>query len=76
MDDINKKYAETKPYSFGGKYRLYEVYSKEKVDKALKKIILTLALNNIESQNIILQFMSSKKENSFNLMSFFSQGVN
>ena len=37
MDDINKKYAETKPYSFGGKYRLYEVYSKEKVDKALKK---------------------------------------
>ena len=37
MDEINKKYGETEPYSFGGKYRLYKLYSKEMVDNALKK---------------------------------------
>ena len=38
MDDvINEAYANDKPYSFGGKYRLYEAYVKEDVDKALSK---------------------------------------
>ena len=38
MDDvINEAYANDKPYSFGGKYRLYEAYIKEYVDKALSK---------------------------------------
>ena len=73
MDEINKKYGETEPYSFGGKYRLYKLYSKEMVDNALKKMIPTHDLNNIENRITILQFMSSKNESSFNLMSYFSQ---
>ena len=36
-DVINKAYADDKPYSFGGKHRLYEAYTKEDVDKALTK---------------------------------------
>ena len=36
-DVINKAYTDDKPYSFGGKHRLYEAYTKEDVDKALTK---------------------------------------
>ena len=34
---INEAYVDDKPYSFGGKFRLYESYAKEEVDKALSK---------------------------------------
>ena len=38
MDNvINEAYVDDKPHSFGGKYRLYESYAKEDVDKALSK---------------------------------------
>ena len=38
MDDkINKAYIGDKPHSFGGKYRLYDVYDKAQVNKALYK---------------------------------------
>ena len=38
MDEkINKDYVADKPYSFGGKYRLYDVYDKDHVNKALFK---------------------------------------
>ena len=36
-EEINKKYVEDKPYSFGGKYRVYNLYAKKDVDKALQK---------------------------------------
>ena len=36
-EQINKAYVESKPHSFGGKYRLYDVYDKHSVDKALHK---------------------------------------
>ena len=36
-EDINKSYIKDKPHSFGGKYRLYDVYAKKNVDKALQK---------------------------------------
>ena len=36
-ENINKAYVGDKPHSFGGKYRLYDVYAKEHVDKALHK---------------------------------------
>ena len=36
MDEINEEYFKDKPYSFGGKYRLYDIYSRKDVDKALK----------------------------------------
>ena len=35
--EINEAYVDDKPYSFGGKFRLYESYAKEEVDKALSK---------------------------------------
>ena len=36
-DEINKEYVGDKPHSFGGKYRLYDVYENGRVDKALHK---------------------------------------
>ena len=36
-DEINRKYTETNPYSFGGKYRVYKHYPKLSVDEALKE---------------------------------------
>ena len=36
-EEINKAYVEDKPHSFGGKYRLYDVYTKKHVNKALNK---------------------------------------
>ena len=36
-DEINKEYIGDKPHSFGGKYRLYDVYDNGRVDKALHK---------------------------------------
>ena len=36
-DEINKEYVGDKPHSFGGKYRLYDVYENGSVDKALHK---------------------------------------
>ena len=36
MDEINEEYFKDKPYSFGGKYRLYDTYPRKDVDKALK----------------------------------------
>ena len=36
-DEINRKYTETNPYSFGGKYRVYKHYPKFSVDEALKE---------------------------------------
>jgi hypothetical protein len=36
-EEINKKYVENKPYSFGGKYRVYNSFAKKDVDKALEK---------------------------------------
>ena len=36
-DEINKAYIGDKPHSFGGKYRLYDVYDKAQVNKALYK---------------------------------------
>ena len=36
-EEINTKYVENKPYSFGGKYRIYNAYAKKDVDKALQK---------------------------------------
>ena len=36
-DEINKEYVGDKPHSFGGKYRLYDVYEDGRVDKALHK---------------------------------------
>ena len=36
-EEINTKYVENKPYSFGGKYRIYNEYAKKDVDKALQK---------------------------------------
>ena len=43
-DVINKAYTDDKPYSFGGKHRLYEAYTKENVDKANKSLNSLLAL--------------------------------
>ena len=37
VEEINKTYVEDKPYSFGGKYRVYDAYRKKDVDKALQK---------------------------------------
>ena len=34
-EEINKAYVGSKPHSFGGKYRSYDVYDKHSVDKAL-----------------------------------------
>ena len=36
-DEINKSYIGDDPHSFGGKYRLYDVYDKAQVNKALYK---------------------------------------
>ena len=36
MDEINEEYFKDKPYSFGGKYRLYDIYPRKDVDEALK----------------------------------------
>ena len=36
-DDINEHYFSEKPQGYGGKYRLYEVYNKKRVDDALHK---------------------------------------
>ena len=33
--DINSEYFSDKPHSYGGKYRLYELYNKDDVDTAL-----------------------------------------
>ena len=35
MNDINSEYNSDKPHSYGGKYRLYELYNKDDVDTAL-----------------------------------------
>ena len=35
MEQINSEYFSDKPHSFGGKYKLYELYNKDDVDKAL-----------------------------------------
>ena len=37
MSNITRDYVKDLPWSFGGKYRLYELYKKKKVDKALVK---------------------------------------
>ena len=36
MENINIEYFNDKPHSYGGKYRLYEIYQNSDVDKALK----------------------------------------
>ena len=36
MVDINKEYFSDNPYSYGGKYRLYDVFEKSDVDRDLK----------------------------------------
>ena len=35
MEQINSEYFSDKPHSFGGKYKLYDLYNKDDVDKAL-----------------------------------------
>lgn len=63
MDEINEEYFKDKPYSFGGKYRLYDIYPRKDVDKALKA---NDTYTNIVKH--ILQSMSIKKESYFNQM--------
>ena len=36
MEDINREYVSDNPYSYGGKYRLYDVFKKSDVDRNLK----------------------------------------
>ena len=51
MDEkINESYFDDKPYSFGGKYRLYEKYGKKYVDNALCKMTPPQDLNNIDNK--------------------------
>ena len=73
MDEINEEYFKDKPYSFGGKYRLYDIYPRKDVDEALKGNDTYTKLNVTNVVKHILQSMSIKKESYFNQMSFFSQ---
>ena len=52
MEDINEEYLSDKPHSYGGKYRLYNMFKKGDVDRALKN-------NNIYSR--FKQHRKSKK---------------
>ena len=52
MQDINSEYLSDKPHSYGGKYRLYNIFKKGDVDRALKN-------NNIYSR--FKQHRKSKK---------------
>ena len=36
-DQINSTYSQRKPYSFGGKYRIYKYYPRKEVDEAIKE---------------------------------------
>ena len=56
-EEINSKYVEDKPYSFGGKYRVYDAYAKKDVDNAMKKVMFIHVLNNQDMQNHSLQSM-------------------
>ena len=35
MEQINSEYFSDQPHAYGGKYRLYDLYNKDDVDKAL-----------------------------------------
>ena len=43
-EEINRNYTETNPYSFGGKYRVYDVYPKSAVDEVAAFAIFLPAL--------------------------------
>ena len=75
-DEINKAYVDDKPYSFGGKHRLYEEYAKEDVDKALKKMMYTQVLNSIDVRNCFHLYMCIEKGSFFNLMLYFLRNLN
>ena len=62
-DEINKEYVGDKPHSFGGKYRLYDVYEDGRVDKALHKSDVYSKFNSIEDPNLTHQYMCTKKGN-------------
>ena len=65
--EINKAYVDDKPYSFGGKHRLYEEYAKEDVDKVL---------NSIDVRNRFHLYMCIEKGSFFNLTLYFLQNLN
>ena len=63
------EYYSDKPYSYGGKYRLYEYFSKKKVNDMISKSdIYILDLSNIKNRGSIHRFMFIIDVNYSNLM--------
>ena len=64
-----ERYYNDEPFSYGGKYRLFEYFDKDKVnDRISKSDIYIHILDNIENQKSIHQFMYIVNMNYFNLM--------
>ena len=63
------EYYSDKPFSYGGKYRLYEYFSKKKVNDMISKSdIYILDLSNIKNRGSIHQFMFIIDVNYSNVM--------
>ena len=73
--EINEAYVDDKPYSFGGKFRLYESYAKEEVDKALSKNDTYTRFKQHRRSKHFLQYMYIEKESFFNQMLYFLQDL-
>lgn len=73
MNDINEEYLSDKPHSYGGKYRLYNMFKKGDVDRELtNNNIYIVDSNSIGNQRNTHLYMCTERENSFNQMLSFS----
>ena len=75
-EEINKAYVEDKPHSFGGKYRLYDVYTKKHVNKVLNKSDIYSRFKQHRRAKHCPPSTCIEKENCFSLMLYFSQEKN
>ena len=63
------EYYSDKPFSYGGKYRLYEYFSKKKVNDMISKSdIYIIDLSNVKNRGSIHRFMFIIDVNYSNLM--------
>ena len=66
--EVNSDYFSDKPQAFGGKYGLYNIFEKKKVDSALENNDIYTRFINISVPRSSPLFMFIKKGNFFNLM--------
>ena len=74
-DQINSTYSQRKPYSFGGKYRIYKYYPRKQVDEAMKKMTPIQNLNSTKRLETMYQSTYTENENYSSLMWFFSHDL-